>query len=244
MIHFELNTIDWNAISAIATTLAFIVAFVTIIVSNRQERKNRKFQVLLLHKEQEQKQLDEMVANLLTIIDDINPLHLANYSKKIENRNITVQDREQLDKIASTDQSNFNKLQIQVIKLKNYTDAQPLLKRLGVIREEYGTWIRGVTTLLFNLEDNSWIQTEMTNTFINDIINKCIAIDPKSISYINEYQKNMKSNYIQGFIYLLSLHSYLCTEKLLNEKRIFMEELKEFVTKEQIRIDNIISKEL
>ena len=112
MIHFELNTIDWNAISAIATTLAFIVAFVTIIVSNRQERKNRKFQVLLLHKEQEQKQLDEMVANLLTIIDDINPLHLANYSKKIENRNITVQDREQLDKIASTDQSNFNKLQI------------------------------------------------------------------------------------------------------------------------------------
>lgn len=84
MIHFELNTIDWNAISAIATTLAFIVAFVTIIVSNCQERKNRKLQVLLLYKEQEQKQLDEMVANLLTIIDDINPLHLANYSKKIE----------------------------------------------------------------------------------------------------------------------------------------------------------------
>ena len=112
MISFELNIIDWNAVSAIATTLALIVAFVTIIVSNCQERKNRKLQVLLLHKDQQQKQLDEMVTNLLAIIDDINPLHLANYSKKIENRTITVQDREQLDKIASTDQSNYNKLQI------------------------------------------------------------------------------------------------------------------------------------
>ena len=176
MISFELNTIDWNAISAIATTLALIVAFVTIIVSNCQERKNRKLQVLLLHKDQQQKQLDEMVSNLLTIIDDINPLHFANYSKKIENRTITVQDREQLDKIASIDQSNYNKLQIQVIKLSNYTNAQPILGRLGVIREEYGTWIRSVATLLFNIEDNRWIQTEMTNNFINDIINKCICI--------------------------------------------------------------------
>ena len=58
MISFELNIIDWNAISAIATTLALIVAFVTIIVSNCQERKNRKLQVLLLHKDQQQKQLD------------------------------------------------------------------------------------------------------------------------------------------------------------------------------------------
>ena len=65
MIHFELNTIDWNAISAMATTLALIAAFVTIIVSNLQERKNRKFQVLLLHKEQEQKQLDELAIALV-----------------------------------------------------------------------------------------------------------------------------------------------------------------------------------
>lgn len=103
MIHFELNTIDWNAISAIATALALIVAFVTIIMSNRQERKNRKLQVLLLHKEQEQKQLDEIVANLLSIIDDINPLHLANYSKKIENRNITFKT-----------ENNWIKLQVQI----------------------------------------------------------------------------------------------------------------------------------
>ena len=241
MISFELNTIDWNAISAITTTLALIVAFVTIIVSICQERKNRKLQVLLLHKDQQQKQLDEMVTNLLTIIDDINPLHFANYSKKIENRTITVQDREQLDKIASIDQSNYNKLQIQVIKLSNYTNAQPILGRLGVIREEYGTWIRSVATLLFNIEDNRWIQTEMTNNFINDIINKCISIDPKSISFIKEYQEIMKSDSFKGFINLLSLYSYLYTERLLNEKNIFMEELKAFVTKEQIRIDNIVN---
>lgn len=146
-----------------------------------------------------------------------------------------------MDKIASTDQSNYNKLQIQVIKYNNYTSAQPLLKCLGVLREEYGTWIRGVTTLLFNLEDNNWIQTEMTNSFINDIINKCIAIDPKCNATIKEYQQIMKSDIVQGYIYLLSLYSYLCTEKLLNEKKIFIEELKAFVIKEQSRIDNIIN---
>lgn len=244
MISFELNIIDWNAVSAIATTLALIVAFVTIIVSNCQERKNRKLQVLLLHKDQQQKQLDEMVTNLLAIIDDINPLHIANYSKKIENRTITVQDREQLDKIASTDQSNYNKLQIQLIKLNNHAEAKPLLNRLGVIREEYGTWIRGVTALLFNIKDNCWIQTEQTDTFINDIINKCISIDPKSISDVKEYQQIMKSDIVQGFINIVLLHSYLCTGKLLEEKKIFMEDLKTFVIREQTRIDNIVTKEI
>lgn len=244
MISFELNIIDWNAVSAIATTLALIVAFVTIIVSNCQERKNRKLQVLLLHKDQQQKQLDEMVTNLLAIIDDINPLHLANYSKKIENRTITVQDREQLDKIANTDQSNYNKLQIQLIKLNNHAEAKPLLNRLGVIREEYGTWIRGVTALLFNIEDNRCIQTKPTDTFINDIINKCISIDPKSVSFLKEYQQIMKTDFVQGFINIVLLHSYLCTGILLKEKKIFMEDLKLFVKKEQLRIDNIVSKKI
>ena len=36
MIHFELHTIDWNAISAIATTLALIFAYWSIHASNKQ----------------------------------------------------------------------------------------------------------------------------------------------------------------------------------------------------------------
>ena len=43
---------------------------------------------------------------------------------------------------------------------------------------------------------------------------------------------------------LLSLYSFLCTEKLLNEKKIFMEKLKTFVTKEQTRINNITNIDL
>ena len=35
---FELNIIDWNAISAIATTLAFFIAFWSIRVTNTQEK--------------------------------------------------------------------------------------------------------------------------------------------------------------------------------------------------------------
>ena len=247
MIHIELNTIDWNAISAIATTLALIAAFLTIIVSNNQERKNRKLQVLLLHKDQQQKKLDEMVTNLLTIIDDINPLHLTNYSKKIEDRTITVQDRELLDKIASVDQSNYNKLQVQVIKFSNYTEAQSMLERLGIIREDYGTWIRSVATLLFYLEENRLVQTKMVNIFkpmADDIINKCITIDTNYIPFIKEYQKIMESDILGGFMNLLSLYSFLCTEKLLNEKKIFMEKLKTFVTKEQTRINNITNIDL
>ena len=55
MINFNLSTIDWNAISAIATTLALIVAYATIIVSNRQEQKTREFQLKLMRKDFEQR---------------------------------------------------------------------------------------------------------------------------------------------------------------------------------------------
>ena len=41
MIDLDLHIIDWNAISAIATTLAFIIAFWSIRISNTQDKKNK-----------------------------------------------------------------------------------------------------------------------------------------------------------------------------------------------------------
>ena len=64
---FELNTIDWNGISAIATTLALVIAYATIIVSNRQERKNREFQLKLMRKDFEQRNLDEFINTVIEI---------------------------------------------------------------------------------------------------------------------------------------------------------------------------------
>lgn len=62
--NIDLYTIDWTAIGSVATTIALIIAFRSINASNKQNRENRKLQILLIRKEQEQKRLDEMVNNI------------------------------------------------------------------------------------------------------------------------------------------------------------------------------------
>lgn len=84
MIIWDLTTFDWTAIGSIVTFLALIATFVALFFSNKQEKKNRRLQVLLLRQEQQQSRLDEMVANILEMIADIDPLHQSNYSKKIQ----------------------------------------------------------------------------------------------------------------------------------------------------------------
>ena len=79
MIDFELHTIDWNAISAIATTLALIVAYWSIHVSNKQAQKSNEFQLKLLKKENEQKGLDEFIHKVIEIYDAVNPFDILNY---------------------------------------------------------------------------------------------------------------------------------------------------------------------
>ena len=46
MMNVDLYTIDWTAIGSIATAIAMIIAFRSISVSNKQNRENRKLQVL------------------------------------------------------------------------------------------------------------------------------------------------------------------------------------------------------
>lgn len=142
MITWDLTTIDWTAIGSIVTFVALIATFIALFFSNKQEKKNRQLQVLLLSQEQQQKRLDEMVANILEMIADLDPLHQSNYSKKIQERRVAIEDRYRLDDIARKDQCNYNKLQLQIIKLENYAAAKPMLEKLNTIRTdsimEYG----------------------------------------------------------------------------------------------------------
>ena len=88
MITWDLTTIDWTAIGSIVTFVALIATFIALFFSNKQEKKNRRLQVLLLSQEQQQKRLDELVNSILDIISDIDLFNLSNYSKKIRDNNV------------------------------------------------------------------------------------------------------------------------------------------------------------
>ncbi len=45
---WNLSIIDWTAIGSIATVLAFIVAYLSIYISNKQNKKNQQFQLSLI----------------------------------------------------------------------------------------------------------------------------------------------------------------------------------------------------
>ena len=95
MIDLDLHIIDWNAISAIATTLAFIIAFWSIRISNTQDKKNREFQLKLMQKESEQRNLDEFIKKVIEIYNGTNPLDILNYSSKFINNQFSEQDKDQ-----------------------------------------------------------------------------------------------------------------------------------------------------
>lgn len=143
----DLYTIDWTAIGSIATTIALIIAFRSINVSNKQNRENRKLQILLIRQEQEQKRLDEMVNNILEINHSIKPIDVLDFSSKWIEGSFTIEDRRKLDHMADQDLLNNIQLNIQLIKLKNYPTANILLTRLNSIREIYGQWIRCINPL-------------------------------------------------------------------------------------------------
>ena len=134
---FELNTIDWNAISAIATTLALVIAYATIIVSNRQERKNREFQLKLMRKDFEQRNLDEFINKVIEVYNGTNPLNILNYSSKFINNQFTEQDKEVIEQNANNDQINCIRLNVLVILMNKIEYAKPLIKKLGDLRETY-----------------------------------------------------------------------------------------------------------
>lgn len=244
MITWDLTTIDWTAIGSIVTFVALIATFIALFFSNKQEKKNRRLQVLLLRQEQQQSRLDEMVANILEMIADIDPLHQSNYSKKIQDRRVTIEDRHRLDDIARKDLCNYNKLQLQIIKLENYAAAKPMLEKLNTIRTDYGVWIKSAVMILYYLQDtveNQRDSIDVIERTCNEMVAKCLEIAPHSKRRLESCHNFFNDNPIDLYINVLTVFSFESTQKLLKDKEIFMNELKAFIKSEQERIDNIVN---
>ena len=244
MITWNLTTIDWTAIGSIVTFAALVATFIALFFSNRQEKKNRQLQVLLLRQEQQQKRLDEMIENILEIFSDIDLFNLSNYSKKIKANNISVEDRCQIDNLSTKSEHNYNQLQLQYIKLNNYASAQPILQHLNAIRVDYGIWAKSVAMILVYLQEEVAVQQEnfdIIKSTYNEMLAKCVEIDPQSISLLNARKNHFLESFIEDYKDALIVFSYILTQKLLKEKEIFMNELKAFVKIEQKSIDNIVN---
>lgn len=79
----SLGTIDWTAISAITSFLMTVAAFATIYSSVRQNKKSRELQIKLLRQQQAQQKLDDMIANIMTICQNMNPFCIFGASPPI-----------------------------------------------------------------------------------------------------------------------------------------------------------------
>ena len=142
------DTMDWEAIGAVATFVMAIAAFVTIYLSIKQNSESRKFQIRLIQQQQAQQRFDDMVKNVLKIDNNINPFHILHYSNKLTSGTFTAEDRQALEKLAVDDDLCNTNLTLQMIRLGNYTSAQPLLHCLNSIRADYGLW-SGIVNSLF-----------------------------------------------------------------------------------------------
>lgn len=241
--NIDLYTIDWTAIGSVATTIALIIAFRSINASNKQNRENRKLQILLIRKEQEQKRLDEMVNNILEIIHAIKPIDVLDFSSKWIEGTFTIEDRQKLDHMAEQDQLNNIRLNIQLIKLKNYPTANILLTRLNAIREIYGQWIRCINPLHVFIESGNKLKAEEREMIIAGIVKQmvetCQRINPIYKSIISDiYKQNNKVEDIARDV--MNILESEISKQIQVLKPEFEKELYEFVKKEQERIDRII----
>ena len=121
----SLGTIDWTAISAITSFLMTVAAFATIYSSVRQNKKSRELQIKLLRQQQAQQKLDDMIANIMTICQNMNPFHVFEYSSKLVNNKFTEEDRQILETLTIDNYYNKTNLTIQTNRLGNYESAKP-----------------------------------------------------------------------------------------------------------------------
>lgn len=241
--NIDLYTIDWTAIGSVATTIALIIAFKSINASNKQNRENRKLQILLIRKEQEQKRLDEMVNNILEIIHSIKPIDVLDFSSKWIDKTFTTEDRHKIDHIAEQDQLNNIRLNIQLIKLKNYPTANILLTRLNIIRDLYGQWVKCINLLHLHLESRDKLSIEEQTVCITNIVKQmattCKKLNPEYTPIISDICKK-KNNIIDIARELMNIFESVIFNQIQTHKLALEPELYEFVKKEQERIDRII----
>lgn len=237
---FELNIIDWNAISAIATTLAFFIAFWSIRVTNTQEKNNREFQLKLMRKEFEQRNLDEFITKVLEIYNGTNPLDILNYSSKFINNQFTEQDKDAIEQNANNDQINCIRLNVLIILMDKVESAKPLIKKLGEVRETYGVWARNINLINMSFEDfDKPEHKDFIIKAINGMSNVCVQYNPKYESYIKSII-NSRTNLKEQCLNILECFETEVSMQLQQIRKDFEKQLYEYVKTEQIRINAII----
>ena len=240
MIHFELHTIDWNAISAMATTLALIVAYWSIHASNKQAKKSNEFQLKLLKKENEQKGLDEFIHKVIEIYDAVNPLDILNYSSKFMNDKFTDQDRIAIEKNANNDQINCIRLNVLMLQIDKLESAKSLIIELGDIRETYGYWMRNMN-LISMYFDKQYLPNskDFIVKAMQEMGDICIKFNPKYKSYIQSICNTGMDLKEQCLKILECLESELSMQ-LQQKRKNFEKHLYAYVKAEQMRINSII----
>lgn len=237
---FELNIIDWNAISAIATTLAFFIAFWSIRVTNIQEKNNRMFQLKLMRKESEQRNLDEFIKKVIEIYNGTNPLDILNYSSKFINNQFSEQDKNTIEQNANNDQINCIRLNVLIILMNKVESAKPLIKKLGDVRETYGVWARNINLINMSFEDfDKPEHKDFIIKAINGMSKVCIQFNPNYELYIKNII-NSRPNLKDQCLNILECFETEVSMQLQQIRKDFEIELYEYVKTEQIRINAII----
>ena len=240
MIDLDLHIIDWNAISAIATTLAFIIAFWSIRISNTQDKKNREFQLKLMQKESEQRNLDEFIKKVIGIYNGTNPLDILNYSSKFINNQFSEQDKDAIEQNANDDQINCIRLNVLIILMDKVESAKPLIKKLGDLRETYGVWARNINLINMSFEDFEKPEhKDFIIKAINGMSNVCVQYNPKYESYIKSII-NSRTNLKEQCLNILECFETEVSMQLQQIRKDFEKQLYEYVKTEQIRINAII----
>ena len=244
-INFVLATIDWTAIGAIATALAVIAAFVTIYSSIRQNRNSRILQIRLIKQQQAQQRLDDMVNNVLNINYNMNPFHIMHYSNKLTSNSFTAEDRQALEKLAVDDNLNSTNLNLQLIRLNNYTSAKSLLNCLNRIRADYGLWSRTVNSLFqfkcFSeaLEQQVDAIEQAINIMKSEMVDKLIEIDPRYRQIMKEVLQSEEKPINQALAVLQAFEAEIA-RYIQKQQGDFEKKLTLFVKSEQQRIDDMI----
>ena len=235
---FDLCTIDWTAIGSIVTFVAMIIAYLTIHISDKQNKSNQRLQLLLVQRDIEQKRLDELIENIMIINDSMQPIIVADYSVKLTKGIFTEDDRHFIDEMAANDLANNNRLSVQLIKYDRKESAKKVLMTLSNMRRKYGEWIRDLSIL--NLYKNSYvISPQNLNRMILTMVQISKEIAPEYKKDIDNVIKT-KDNDLNKAINLMNIFCYVISTYLNEQKKIFEEELYAFVKEEQKRIDNIV----
>lgn len=235
---FDLCTIDWTAIGSIVTFVAMIIAYWTIHISDKQNKSNQRLQLLLVQRDIEQKRLDELVENIMIINDSMQPIVVTDYSVKLINGIFTEDDRHFIDEMAANDLANNNRLSVQLIKYDRNESAKKILMTLSNMRRKYGEWVRDLSIL--NLYKNSFvISPQDLNRMVLTMAQISKEITPKYERNIHYILKTY-TNDLDKAINLMNIFCHAISTFLIEQKKIFEEELYAFVKEEQKRIDNIV----